>query len=246
MKKRILMLVIACTTMLSMVACGTTASTNDTTKDTSESEVASENEVSEVETEMENIIRNTDWRDMTVVVNGTAITFPCKYGEVHNSGTIVSGGLDFLSPNPFGYGSGAVLVADKNKVFDSSILKANSMDVYYPKGVTDDMESYLFAIDLTVDVATARDIGKGERVNGPIIELPNGLKVGDYVDYSKIVETYGMPTEENTTGQDYEYGTEYVYRSEDGTKVFRVYTASNRLIGFRMWVDSKTYDWYTH
>ena len=95
-------------------------------------------------------------------------------------------------------------------------------------------------------ITSNREIGKGERVNGPIIELPNGLKVGDYVDYSKIVETYGMPAEENTTGQDYEYGTEYVYRSEDGTKVFRVYTASNRLIGFRMWVDSKTYDWYTH
>lgn len=253
MKKKLLTVVLVCVTLFSLVACGNSASTNDTAgTNKNDTTAGTTEEESEINTEKENVDSNNDWRDMTVVINGLTVTFPCEYGEIYNSGMIlpVTGSgkvcVDFLSPNTHGIGRDNMAIPDKNNVIDMSIINANKLELYFPKDINDYMESYLCAVDFTIDVATARAIGNGEDIDGPMIELPNGLKVGDYVDYSKIVETYGTPTEENTTGQDYEYGTEYVYKNEDGTKVFKVYMASNRIIGFHMWVDVKGYDWYNH
>lgn len=254
-KRKILALVLACATILSLVGCGgNTATTNETEKDTTISE--SENTETAVDLDA--------WETMTVSIDGVDVTMgespstPRKeQTTVFDDETSITSNVEMfqivdmtdLTPNNNGWGRENIRLRNINP--DANIAttfyptKVHNVSVYFPTANTDIRETYMFAYDVAFALEDIYAANNGE-VELPEIILPNGLKVGQYLQNGcpEIIAAYGEPDEINQTTAEYGNGEEYVYISDDGTKKFAVYATSSQLVGFRMWIDYTTQEWY--
>lgn len=251
-KRKILAIVLACATILSLVGCGNTATVNETEKDTT---VTSE---SEVETET---VDHNAWCNMTVTIEGADITmgdtlitptyeesFPVFAMPLTtlNESDANEEDTNPYKPNKYGISElGSNLVLPTRVAFPVSV---NKISVYFPTTETKPEESRMWKYDFALALEKIYAANKGE-LELPEVVLANELKIGTRVagdGYEELKALYGEPTETYNTEGDYSYGTAFVWETEDGSKSLTVYTASNYVIGFKLFIDCKVQEWYNH
>lgn len=253
-KRKILALVLACATLLSLVGCGNTATTNETEKDTT----VTESENTETAVDLDAWEKLSITIDNATVTIGTTLNTP-TFEFTLNGKTGPTNLFQLLTkstPNQYGWCAVDVGIIDKTTITktDNGIsintydIDINDIRVYCPTDNTDIYsQAIMYMYDFVLPIETIYAANKGE-VKIPEIILPNGLQVGQYLQNGcpEIIAAYGEPNEINQTTAEYGNGEEYVYISEDGTKKFAVYTTSSQLVGFRMYIDFKTLDCYNH
>ena len=256
-KRKILALVLAGATILSLVGCGNTATTNDTEKDTT---VASESE-----TESEVGIDLDARESLTVNINGVDVTMGTSpstpklertydlNGQTVTDSPEILQVVDFGDMGPNNYGWMRNTIRLRNIPTDGSEitfypLKVHAISLYYPTFDTNVRETYMYKYDFALALEDIYAANKGE-AELPEVILPNELKICPRVaqdGYEELKALYGEPTEIYNTEGDYSYGTAFVWENEDGTKSLTVYTASNYVIGFKLFLDYESQEWYNH
>lgn len=252
-KRKILALVLACATILSLVGCGNTATTNETEKDTTTVETESETET----------VDHNAWESLTVTIDGVDITMGTSPSTPRlertydlNGQTVTDSPEIFqiadcgdMGPNNYGWMRYSIRlrhVTPNSDSIDFYPTKVHNISLYYPTFDTNVRETYIYKYDFALALENIYAANKGE-TELPEVILPNELKIGTRVaqdGYEELKALYGEPDDTYSTEGDYSYGTAFVWENADKTKNLTVYTASNYVIGFKLFLDYESQEWY--
>lgn len=222
MKKRIITLVLATVTALSLVACGGDEPIG--TETNSEVSDAIENGVSKNDTEI-----GDSWDSMKVTISGTELALPCAYSNMPAGNSITvdyrNVGANRLMSYPYKWDA---------MMQDTDI---STVSLYNPTSESVDVVDALI-YGISVKFYSEQEINHYAPSELPQIILPSEITFLSGED--EVLEAYGEPDEiHSPTVSGYNYGKKYTYQKDDKTLI--IYLSSTavgtpKVIGFEYYM----------